>query len=371
MTDPPKGRGGSRRGRRNKLPKGLRQHPSGEYYLDYRDPQGKRIRERVGPNLKAAETILGKRKTEMAEDRYLDKRNAGRLRWEALCDRYEEWAKVHKERSYKTSVKYQLAMLRKRFEGKTLAEITPLFLDKYVAERAGEVSSSTVNRETALISHMFTKAIEWGEAESNPWKGRKKLREPSHRIRFLSLKELAVLKAKADAEMRQLITVATETGLRRGELFGLRWSEVDMENGIIHVLDTKSGKPREVPITPGVKAVLKKRKRQNQKAEVGSVYIFCGPDGKPRVDLRKRFDKALQAAKIEDFRWHDMRHTFASHLVMSGADLMTVKELLGHADLKMTMKYAHLASSHKKAAVSGFSKYLLDKGKLEKGEIGS
>lgn len=75
----------------------------------------------------------------------------------------------------------------------------------------------------------------------------------------------------------------------------------------------------------------RKRKRGNQKAEVSSVYVFCGPEGKPRVDLRKRFSQALTKAKISDFRWHGMRHTFASHMVMSGADLMTVKELLGHA----------------------------------------
>jgi len=87
------------------------------------------------------------------------------------------------------------------------------------------------------------------------------------------------------------------------------------------------------------------------------------------VDLRKRFRQALTKAKIEDFRWHDMRHTFASHMVMSGADLMTVKELLGHADLAMTMKYAHLAPDHKKMAIQNFGRYLSIRGKTRKGEV--
>lgn len=102
---------------------------------------------------------------------------------------------------------------------------------------------------------MFTKAIEWDEAEANPCRGLKMLREPSHRIRFLACEELEAVKAKADTETRQLITVATETGLP--------WPDVDMADGLIHVLNTKGGKPREVPMTPGVRAVLEERRREN------------------------------------------------------------------------------------------------------------
>ena len=126
------------------------------------------------------------------------------------------------------------------------------------------------------------------------------------------------------------------------------------------MLNTKSGKLREIPMTPSVRSALEDRRRENPAAELGSLYVFCGPSGQPWVELSFRFESALRKANISDFRWHDMRQTLASHMVMSGADIQTVQELLGHSDLQMTMKSAHLAPNHKKAAIQGLGEHLAE-----------
>jgi integrase len=142
----------------------------------------------------------------------------------------------------------------------------------------------------------------------------------------------------ADEILRPLLIVALHTGLRRSELFALTWQDVDVKQEVIRVVHTKNGERREIPMTDTLRATVQQLPRR-----LASDYVFPGKTGRGLVDVRKRFRRALQEAGIEGFVFHDLRHTFASHLVMAGVALVTVKEFLGHKDLKMTLRYAHLA----------------------------
>ncbi len=136
--------------------------------------------------------------------------------------------------------------------------------------------------------------------------------------------------------------------MRRGEIFGLTWDRVDLTHGFILLHTTKNGERREIPINGTLRVQLEKLALSNVD---GRKFVFHEKDGKPFDSVKRSFKTACDDAKIKDFHFHDLRHTFASQLVMAGIDLTTLKELLGHKDIKMTLRYAHLAPSHKLRAV--------------------
>jgi integrase len=194
---------------------------------------------------------------------------------------------------------------------------------------------------------MFVKAMAWGKALSNPVTHVKPLQVNNRRLRYLSHEEKARLLEVADEDLRPLLITALHTGLRRSELFHLTWQDIDFKQGIIRVVHTKNGERREIPMTDTLRDTLRQIPRY-----VDSACVFPGKTGRGLVDIRKRFHRALRDAGIDGFVFHDLRHTFASHLVMAGVDLVTMKEFLGHKDLKMTLRYAHLAPDYKRAAIS-------------------
>ena len=154
------------------------------------------------------------------------------------------------------------------------------------------------------------------------------------------------LLAAADASLRPVLVVALNTGMRRGELFKLRQEDVDFQNRFVRVVDSKNGESRGIRMNQTLLATHQKIPKR-----LDSPYVFAGKTGKPRVDIKKRFATALRRVGIENLRFHDLRHTSASHLVMAGVDLATVRELLGHKSIDMTLRYAHPSPDHKRAAV--------------------
>ena len=133
--------------------------------------------------------------------------------------------------------------------------------------------------------------------------------------------------------------------MRKGELLSLQWPQVDFDLGIITLLDTKNNERRDIPMNETVKKTLEKIERKGN-------HVFCNGDGETFGDVRRSFETALRRSGISDFRFHDLRHCFASNLVMEGVDIMTVKELMGHKTLDMTLRYSHLAPNHKTKAVN-------------------
>ena len=177
----------------------------------------------------------------------------------------------------------------------------------------------------------------------------KLLKENNRRLRYLSIEECQMLLKACDLHIRPIVTMALNTGMRKGEILGLTWDNVDLKHGFILLEqeDTKNGERREIPINAAVRGAL-----QGVTRRLGVPYVFHDPEtGKPYKDVKKGFNGACRRAGIKDFHFHDLRHTFASHLVMAGQDLTTVKELLGHKTLAMTLRYSHLAPSHKVKAV--------------------
>lgn len=134
--------------------------------------------------------------------------------------------------------------------------------------------------------------------------------------------------------------------MRKGELLTLKWSSIDFDRGFIYLTQTKNGERREVPMNEHVKTELIGYPRH-----LTSPYVFCNADGSHIKSVKGSFATARLKAKITNFRFHDLRHTAASHLVMSGAELNTVREILGHKSMQMTMRYSHLTADHKKQAV--------------------
>ncbi len=204
------------------------------------------------------------------------------------------------------------------------------------------VSPAAVNRELALLRHLLVLAEEWGYIEKVP---RIRLeKEPEGRLRFLTSEEIARLLAACEQskhpELATVVTVALNTGMRKGEVLGLTWDRVDFARGVLLLERTKSGRRREVPMNQAVYDVLSRLTGSRQGR------VFQSPT------IRTAFERAVEVAKLEDFRFHDLRHTAASYLVMRGASLVDVRAVLGHSDVKMTMRYAHLSPEHLRSAVA-------------------
>jgi integrase len=261
--------------------------------------------------------------------------------------KYLDDAKSYK-RSYRDDARYG-RVWTERFAGRTLEEITPGEIEKIRTERLATVKASTVNREVGFLKHVFNVAIRDGKTERNPVAKIRMLKEPSGRVRYLTDEEEARLMAAlpSDAD-RQRVLVLTQTGLRKSEFLGLRWRHVDLKAGVLTIPRSKNGEARHVPMTSAVRSVLSRLPRSLD----ASALVF--PNSAGGSDLRwaeKTFPEAVRGAQIEDFRLHDLRHSFASRLAMEGVDLLTIKELGGWKTLAMVQRYAHLSPGHRQSAI--------------------
>jgi len=242
--------------------------------------------------------------------------------------------------------KRQLECLKVAFGADTpLADITSSRISEYKASRLNTASARTgrsltaaaINRPLALLRHLLRLAHEEWEVLPTVPKIRLE-KEPQGRIRWLESDEetqlLAACSKSQNKYLSSMATVALETGLRRGELLDLTWDRVDMTRGVIRLEMTKSGKRREVPMRQAVYNVLAGLPDPHE----GRVW----PTGNPR----RAFESAVTEAKLDDFHFHDLRHTFASRYVMRGGSLPALQQILGYSTLAMTMRYSHLSPKH-------------------------
>jgi integrase len=229
-------------------------------------------------------------------------------------------------------------------------KLTTEMIARYEARRSAEVSAFTVCNELGCLRRVLNLGKRWGDLDTVPVITLPK--KPKGRERFLSRDEITRLLEACDASanpyLGAMVRIAINTGMRRGELLTLRWEQVNLSTSTITLYRTKSGEPRAVPINAAVYDALvalvpAQARRQGP--------VFPREDGGTWRDVRRPFLAALESAGIDGFRWHDLRHTCASWLVMQGRTLRDVQEVLGHGDLRMSMKYAHLSAAHKRAAV--------------------
>lgn len=328
----------------------------GNFWIDYY-AAGRRHREKVGPSRTLAKKALRKRQVEIAEGKFLDVKREERIPFKDFAQEYlEKYSKPNKRSWASTDVIY-IKHFTAFFGTKTLHEITPHDIERYKSLRLGSVnatpklknprkiSHSTVNREMSWLRGLFNRAIDWGKVEHNPLKKVKFFKENNQRVRYLEKEDITKLLTHCDDRLRAVVIVAINTGMRKAEIQNLKWGDVNFSQDIIRVPFSKNGEMRYIQTNEAVKTTLICVKKHP-----GSQYVFCGEDGKP-YDFRKSFETALKNSGILNFRFHDLRHTFASHLVMSGVDLNTVRELLGHKTLDMTLRYSHLSPDHKARAV--------------------
>jgi integrase len=262
-----------------------------------------------------------------------------------LADQYLVWSQ--RQRSYRTSKKYLVAQLRGYFGQLSLRSFTTKGIEDFQSKLLADgKSAATVNRYLATLKHTFTKAHDWDMCDEGSLKRVrrvKKLEETNARLRYLSKEECAALLNACPSHLRPIVVTALHTEMRKDEILSLRWDRhIDLPHGLLLLDTTKDGERREIPISPTLRETL-----QGIVRRMDSPYVFADARGKRFLDVKRSFHSACRRAGIRDFRFHDLRHTFASHLVMAGFDLKTVQELLGHSDLRMTIRYVHLAPRHR------------------------
>lgn len=322
----------------------------GNFWIDYY-VQGRRKREKIGPSKTLAQTVLKKRKVQIAEGKFLDLENEKKIKFKDFAVTFAE-TYGKKKRSWGSTDVHYLKRLTPFFGDKFLHEITPFLVQRYQAQRKSQPNQKSrlpspayINRELACLKCMFNRAIEWGYAKDNPVKKVKLDKENNARVRFLEKEELKRLLEHCGDKLKAIVLLAVNTGMRKGEIENLKWRDVDFQRGFATLLQTKNGETRRVPLNRTAREVLMAVPKHPE-----SAYIFCNSAGIPYNSTRA-FEKALKKVDIKDFRFHDLRHTAASYLAMSGVDLNTIRDILGHKSLDMVLRYAHLSPHHQANAV--------------------
>jgi integrase len=329
---------------------------------------GKIVRKSTGTSIyKEAELMLHTEKKSVREGKLTDTVKIANHMFAELAEKYKAW--VTGRQASANNKKYIIEHLKKRFGLLPLRQFNTLLIEQLQTDLMVKgfketskkgMNAGGLNKVLGLVHHMFTKAVEWEMVEAETLKKVRKVRrgKEDKQLRFLSLEEAQALVSVCDEHIKPIVITALNTGMRKGEIFRLTWDEVDLAHGFVLLSKTKNGERREIPINNSLKAVFQRLPRHFVEVEKDGQkelvpYVFHDPKTlRPYVDLKRSFATALKNAGITDFHFHDLRHTFASQLVMAGVDLVAVKELLGHKDIKMTLRYAHLAPAHKRKAVN-------------------
>ncbi len=378
----------------------LRVQPSGamSYYFSYRNGQGKRKRYRVGnseslsPAQARDQAILLSARVVAGEDIQEAKkreRQVAKLAMSQTLDgflihNYEPWATSQRKSGAAT-----VRRIRSNFDHlmhRSLHDINLWVIEKWRSEQLkGGKAKTTINRDVTSLKACLSRAVEWDVLDENPLQKLRPIRTDNQfRARYLTDEEERLLREtlrERDEQLRQrrdignnwrrerhkrvlpdlatrffsdylhpMVLLTVNTGLRRGEVLQLKWSDVDLlqRKLMIRGDNAKSGKTRYVPLNDEALSTLQ---RWQPSAEAMG-WVFPAHDGDRMMSIKTSWKRVLKRAAIRDFRWHDLRHHFASRLVMKGVDLNTVRELLGHSDLSMTLRYAHLSPEHKADAVA-------------------
>lgn len=306
------------------------------------------------------------------ENRYFKSVEARKHIFGDLVDRYIRDVLPKKTTEFGKSQKTQMRWWKEHLGHHVLADITPSLItecrDRLLSEttnRGVVRSPATVNRYLAALSDAFSVAVrEWEWLEDSPMRRVKKPQEPRGRARFLSEDVVDPQGNKVDGERTRLlkacaessntylypvVVLALSTGMRQGEIMGLTWDAVDLHQGRAILHETKNGERRVVPLSGKALELLKTHSKVRR---LDTPLLFPGKNLQKPVDLRAPWLAALKMAGIEDFRFHDLRHSAASYLAMNGASMAEIAEVLGHKTLQMVKRYSHLSEAHTAGVVA-------------------
>ncbi|KPJ67441.1 MAG: integrase [Coxiella sp. DG_40] len=289
------------------------------------------------------------------EGRYFKTSEAKRHTLSEMIDRFvkNELPKLPKVQKLMTS---QLLWWKNQIGHHILSDVTPALIaelrDKLYKQGTStkrDIKSATVNRYLTALSIAFSMAVkEWGWLDDTPMRKVKKLKEPKERVRFLEDKERARLleacKTSANPYLHTLVVLAFSTGARKMELLNIKWKDIDFNRSVITLHETKNEERRILPLTGYALELINKMSRVRR---IDTQLLFPSKkDPNKPINIRDPWVKALKKAEIEDFRFHDLRHSAASYLAMNGASLAEIAEVLGHKTLQMVKRYAHLSEAH-------------------------
>jgi integrase len=322
------------------------------FWIRYAGLDGKMVYESSGSDkFRDAEDKYIRRKKAIKDGKQPEIKKIGNHTFNELAEKYLSWING---RQKSARVKgYIINQLVNTFGILPLRRFNTVIVEQLQTDLMSRgLKNSSCNKVLNILKHMFSKACEWDMVESEVLKRVRKvklLQDDSKRLRYLSKEECQDLINSCDSHLKHIVITALNTGMRKAEILSLKWDHVDLRHGFILLDVTKNGERREIPINKTLEAIFLDKSLIRR---LDVPYVFYDPaTGNPYQDVKRSFKTALRKAKIRDFHFHDLRHTFASHLVMSGVDITTVKELLGHKTLTMTLRYSHLAPSHKVKAV--------------------
>ncbi len=328
-----------------------KQRGSDFYWIRYAGPDGKIIRESTRTaNFKEAQAKLENQRKAIRDGKEPEPiKKIPNYTFSQLAGEYMKWCERQRGFRAKRSCILQLT---EAFGILQLRQINTKLLEQFQSDRINKGNKpATVNRLIATIKHCIHKGYQWemcGEETLKRVRQVRLLEENNRRLRYLSKEECRALLENCPGHLKTIVTFALNTGCRKGEILSLKWENVDLKHGFIRLDRTKNGERRDIPISDTLKAAL-----QGLTRRLDVSYVFHDPNtGNPYQDVKRSFQTACRRAGIADFHFHDLRHTFASHLVMAGVDITTVSKLLGHKSLTMTLRYAHLAPNHLQNAVN-------------------
>ncbi len=336
---------------------------NGKWWIGYRHPQTGKWTRNVGGTTRArAERALAEVRADVAAAPIPLPIVEPTVRFAEFVEVYVASAREEKKKSWESEAGI-LHRLNREFGSLALNDITSFMIQQHKLRRSQVlvpktnrlITPRTVNYDLAVLKALFNMAIRLGQAKANPVRQVKFFKLNNERRRYLSQREVqALLEVCTDrlAHLKPVLVMALNTGMRMGEILGLRWADIDFPNGYIHLRTSKNGRGRSISMNEGVSAALQGLVSYTPGDSRSESFVFCNGQGKHRTSIRNAFLTALERAGIKDFHFHDLRHTFASHLVSAGEDIMVIKELLGHETLQMTMRYAHLHPERGRRAVA-------------------
>ena len=366
------------------------------WWVRYTGLDGKQKRESShSEEHKAAIRLLADRQKTISNGKEPEIKRIPNYTFKEITEKYKAWIEG-RQNSAKTKG-YIIGQLVSVFGDIQLKRFNTAMTDQLQTDLISkQYKPSSNNKVLNILKHMFSKAVEWEMVDEDVLKRIRKvkpLRDDGKRLRYLSKEECQTLINACDSHLKPIVITALNTGMRRGEILGLKWDEhIDLRHGFILLNRTKNGERREIPINDTLRTVLRGLTRR-----LDVPYVFHEKtSGNPYQDLKRSFKSALKKVEtqkcpdcnyqktrlqtkedaekcphcnvkmvvikgINDFHFHDLRHTFASHLVMAGVDITTVSRLLGHKSLTMTLRYSHLAPSHMQKAVDILDSALSEK----------